>query len=215
MTNLPFERFESTQWNRFYFNLYIQDENKTADPKLVWRSKDGKETKEIRKLQWVITNITFKDREWELNWKAKTSRNVMITLQDEQKPENFYIIRWDFTSVMRNILNAFASQKELGYVSLSFYVNKAWYASVGVYWRGDMMTWKLSIDEQKALMRDVIDPETKEKLKTDFSKLDAKLEELVSAIPTTPQSDYDLDAIIAEEVEETKAEKEDIEDLPF
>lgn len=107
-------------------------------------------------------------------------------------------------------------------MQISLYVNKTGYASVGMYGRGDMMNWKLSFDEQKKLMRDVVDTETKEKLKTDFSKLDEKLESLVSAIPLAEQLPYitELEKEIIEfekEIEEIKKDKTfgGDEDLPF
>lgn len=227
MTNLPFERFESTQGNRFYFNLMLQDENKIADPHFKYKNKDTGEVKQVRKLQGNIVSIIFKDRERELNGKTKISRNISITLQDKDKPENFYIIRWDFTSVMRNILNALASQERLGFVSLSLYINKWWYASVWVYGQSDMMSWKLSLDEQKKLMRDVIDPETKEKLKTDYSKLDAELEKIISSIPVSEEKEYEVEDELSIENDEVFAEEtpivdsmrsgkdDDNEDLPF
>lgn len=114
---------------------------------------------------------------------------------------------------MRSILNSLASQEELGDLLISVYAkagtNQQMYARAYVTNNKKETQWALSIEEQKKLTRAIKDPVTDETIKVDYSSLDKKLEELVSAVKT-----QDIEEYTEPEIKDN-AKEEEIDDLPF
>lgn len=143
--------------------------------------KVGEEITTFTQVEGDFVGVTFKDITWNDEGKEKKRRVFDVTLQDGG--EEYHVQSW-FTQVGRSLLNTLISKDQHWRLCLSLYVNKSWYPSIGVFTKDsetqdDMVMWKLSIDEQKAMTKELsLNWETV----YDRSELDAYLEKEASLL---------------------------------
>lgn len=152
-----------TDGSRKYLNL-----NTKNVPVFMHKPKDW-EIQTFSKVDWDFVSCSFFDNEYE--WEV--TRKMELILRDWE--ENYYI-QSSLSSTCRSILNTLASCEDgVWRVSISVYEKEGKKrAFVTVDW--EKVWWKLSIEEQNALIKEVW--VVKWKKVVDLSELESKLESL-------------------------------------
>ena len=177
-----------TGGSRKYLNL-----NTKNVPVFIWKPKDA-EMQTFSKVEWDFVSCSFSDNEYE----GKVTRKMELILRDGDED---YYIQSSLSATCRSILNTLASCEDgVGRVSISVY-EKEWKkrAFVTVDW--EKVGWKLSIEEQNKLIKEVWVVQGKKVV--DLTELEQTLEGLVTKLVAKKSF-----------VDELVAETED-QSLPF
>lgn len=177
---------------------YLQLNTKNV-PVFIWKPKDA-EMQTFSKVEWDFVSCTFFDNEFE--WEV--TRKMELILRDWEED---YYIQSSLSSTARSILNTLASCEDgVWRVSISVY-EKEWKKRAFVTIDWEKVWWKLSIEEQNALIKEV--GVVKGKKVVDLSELESKLEWFCTRLH--PKQSF-VDWLLAENaLEDTKDE----EILPF
>ena len=128
---------------------------------------------EYKSISWFINDkITFKTVGEE-----NPRRVFEITLVDGDET---YKLQCGFNQIGTSLLNSIAGTPNLWKLELSVWAKDGKYAQIGVKNNGDKTQWALDIEAQKAL-KEVITNKKGERVSTDSSELEAKLEELIES----------------------------------
>lgn len=182
-----------TGGSRKYLNL-----NTKNVPVFIWKPKDA-EMQTFSKVEWDFVSCSFFDNEYE----GEVTRKMELILRDGDED---YYIQSSLSSTARSILNTLAScENGVGRVAISVY-EKEWKKRAFVTVDGQKVWWKLSIDEQNALIKEVW--VVKGKKVVDLSDLEAKLESLCVRLVSKKN-------FVDELLTETNPTEDEADELPF
>lgn len=156
-----------TGGSRKYLNL-----NTKNVPVFIYKPKDW-EMQTFSKVEGDFVSCSFFDNEYE--WEV--TRKMELILRDGEED---YYIQSSLSSTCRSILNTLASCEDgVGRVAISVY-EKEWKKRAFVTVDGEKIGWKLSIEEQNKLIKEVW--VVKGKKVVDLSDLEAKLESMCTRL---------------------------------
>ena len=119
----------------------------------------------------------FKEITFRTIGEDKEKRRVFSLVLEDEGEE--FELQCGFNSIGKNILNCLASVNSLGKLTISVYKSKAGFPSVYIKNNNVALSWKLTMDEQRALTTPITNPKTGEVISNDYSDLEKTLEGLM------------------------------------
>lgn len=164
------------------YTIQIKDENDKINPTICRREKvDNKVV--LTPINWIQGK--FKKLELSTYYSEvldKNLENINLYLSDDDWE---YKLSTSRTSIGRTLINTLAWEKKLGELTIKVYAkedaNRKVRPRIAIYNDWEKTNWKLSIEEQKAL----VEPITKKDwtfVSNDYSMLDEKLKSFVDTI---------------------------------
>lgn len=164
------------------YTIAIKDENDQTNPVIQRREK----------LDWKVVLTPVK---WLIGKFKRVELSTYHSDKLNEDKENINVYLWDkdgeyklstaWTSIGRNILNSLAGEKGLGELTIKVYakagIDGKMRPRVSIYNDWQMTSWKLSVEEQKAL----VEPITKKDgsfVSNDYTALDEKLTGFIEEI---------------------------------
>lgn len=156
----------------------------------------------------------FKEITFRTIGEDKEKRRVFSLVLEDEGEE--FELQCGFNSIGKNILNCLASVNSLGKLTISVYKSKTWFPSVYVKNNNIALSWKLTMDEQRALTTPITNPKTGEVISNDYSDLEKTLEGLMGKF-SLEWALAELESLWTPVKEDKKVDdsKEIDDDLPF